>query len=142
MAIKIEDIIETLREEKIPANSIIAIQNKLEAIQEELKAERKSEVPKTKNEFVIVVRGDSSLAKTLQQGWIVQVPAGSDIQNLGSKFTDAAKEHNNNQKRKKNIIQKWSDFFQYCKRTFVKTRNINIKTKQPVQVVVLEKDTV
>jgi hypothetical protein len=140
MALKIEDIIEALREEKIPAPTIIAVQNKLEAIQEELKAERKSDVPKAKNEYVIVVRGDASLAAILQQGWVIQVPFGSDIQNIRSKFTDAAKEHNTNQKRKKNIVQKWSEFFQYCKRPFVKSRGINIKTKQAVQVVVLDKE--
>lgn len=142
MAIKIEDIVEALREEKIPANTIIAVQNKLEAIQEELKAERKSDVPKAKNEFVIVVRGDAALSKVLQQGWVIQVPSGSDIQNLPSRFTDAAKEHNNKQKRKKNIIQKWSEFFHYCKRPFVKSRSINIKTKEPVQVVVLQNETI
>jgi hypothetical protein len=144
MALKIEEVIDALKQENIPAQTLVSIETKLEELEKEKKEDRASNSGgvKSKNEFVIVVRGDEELKKTLQQGWVVQVKQGDDIQTLPSRFASAAKEHNAKQKRKKNPISIWRDFFQYCKRPFVKNLGVNIKTKEPVQVVVLEKEEI
>lgn len=137
----IEDIIAVLREEKIAPQTLVNVESKLEKIAEEKKEDRVS-TPRQKNEFVIVVRGDESLKKVLAQGWVVQVKSGADIQNLPSEFKEAAKENNASFKRKKSPVSTVRDFFAYVKRPFVKSRNINIKTKEPCQVVVLTSENI
>ena len=141
MALKIEEIISILQEEKLPSETLRSIEAKLETVEQEKKDDREETTgPKGKNEFVIFVRGDARLKSILQQGWVVQVRAGEDIQNLPIKMREAAKDNNAKQKRKKKPLSTWAGFFAACKRPFVKERGINIKTKEPVQVVVLESE--
>ncbi len=136
MALNIDEIISALRDEKIDPKILVAVETKLEKIEQDKKADRSS-TPKGKNEFVIMVRGDAALKKILQQGWVVQVKKGSDIQNLPIALQAAAKDNNDSQKKKKAPVKTWRELFQYCKRPFLKNRDILVKTKEPVQVVVL-----
>lgn len=143
MALKIEEIISILQEEQLPSDKLRSIASKLETVEQEKKDEREeTKEPKSKNEFVIFVRGDQNLKKVLQQGWVVQVKSGEDIQCLPLKMRDAAKDNNAKQKRKKKPLTTWASFFAACKRPFLKERGINVKTKEAVQVVVLENEEI
>lgn len=145
MALTLEEIQESLTQSGLD----LAVRSKVIKALEEAEAEKKADRatdsgdgPKAKNQFVIVVRGDDALAKTLQSGWVVSVKDGDDISTLKDRFSKAAKAQNDKQKRKKRFIDNWPDFFQYIKRAFTKAESFQPKTKEAVQVVVLTSDKV
>ncbi len=142
MAVKIPTVISILRDQKIDPKILTEIETKLEAVEADSKEERGSAGPKAKNEFVIVVRGDAALKKILQQGWVLNVKEGFDIQTLPEVMKSIAADNNAGQKRKINPLKKWAEFFQHCKRRWLKVKDVHIKTKEPVQIVVLNDEEI
>lgn len=136
MSLKIEDVEKVLRDQKLDVAVIKKVVNELEAVEEENKAERGSGVPKQKNQFVIVVKGDESMKDKGLAGWVVQIPEGDDVAQTLPRLKRAAVATVNAQKRKKRAITTVADAMQYSKRAFTKAENINVKTKEYVQVVI------
>ncbi len=116
----------------------------LEEIEKDKKADRADNAtPKSKKQFVILLRGPASLKDTVSAGYIVQVSDTYDIQGkLLTDMVDASKEHNNNTKKKANLVNTWLNFFAKIKRGCVKSKGIAVKTKEAVQVVFLENEEV
>lgn len=140
MALKIEEINQVLTEIGVNLETrqkAIKAAEEFEANLKEERAENKG--PKSKNKFVIVVRGDEKVKAAVQAGWVVQMKESADESTLISRITEAARESNRNQKRKKQFLNNYRDFFAFCKRAFTKTASVDvqIKTKHAVQVVVL-----
>ena len=142
MALNTEEIEGILLDLKIEQETYAKILQEVTELEEEKKAAREGGKKKSKNEFVICVRGDKQLAEILQQGWVVQVPAESDNATLISRFQQATGDHNAASTRKKSYITEWVDFFNAIKRKFSKNHNFHIKTKDAVRVIVLEQTNV
>lgn len=140
MSLKIEDIEKVLRDQKLDVAVIKKVVNELEAVEEENKAERGAGVPKAKNQFVIVVKGSAELKDANLAGWVVQIPEGDDANQTLPRLKRAATATVNAQKRKKRAISTVADAMQYSKRAFTKIENIQVKTKELVQVVVAPED--
>lgn len=140
MAIKIDDIEKVLRDQKLDVAVIKKVVTELEEIEEENKAERGTGVPKLKNQFVIVVKGDESMRDKSLAGWVVQIPEGDDVEQVLPRLKRAAAATVNAQRRKKRAINTVADAMQYSKRAFTKLENINVKTKEYVQAVVVVDD--
>jgi hypothetical protein len=110
---------------------------------EEKKIEKSEEkLPKSKNEFVVVVRGNEDLEKVLKQCWVLSVPEGTNDSTVLDRLTKAAKEQNNKAKRQKTYLSTWGDLFTFGKREFSKEQNFAVKTKNPVPVYVLKTEKV
>ena len=73
---------------------------------------------------------------------LVQVAESYDPNNLVTDLVSAAKEHNNNTKKKANFANTWIQLFEKIKRPFVKAKGVAIKTKSAVRVVFLENEDV
>lgn len=140
MSLKIEDIEQVLREQKLDVTVIRKVVDELEAVEEEKKADRGSGVPKQKNQFVIVVKGSPELKDATLAGWVVQIPEGDDVAQTLPRLKRAAAATVNAQKRKKRAISTVADAMQYSKRAFTKIENVQVKTKELIQVVVAPED--
>lgn len=140
MALKIEDIEDVLRKQKLDVGVIKKVVTELEEVEEEKKADRGGQ-PKVKNEFVIVVKGDEALNGKVLTGWVVQIPQGDDPSKVLSKLKNAAVATVAAQKRKKRQINTVGEAMQYAKRKFTKEQNVNVKTKEMVQAVLVTNDS-
>lgn len=139
MSLKVPD---DLNEILIQSGVDTALRSKIMKEAESLEADKKAEKssnfgPKAKNKFVIMVRGDKTLADKVQQGWIIKVKENDDTNTLVERIKNAAKEQNVNG-RKKSIVNTFADVFKYLKRKFSKAHNWQPVTKEPAQVIVLE----
>jgi len=140
MSLKIDDIEKVLRDQKLDVAVIKKVVTELEEIEEENKAERGTGVPKLKNQFVIVVKGDESMRDKSLAGWVLQIPEGDDVAQVLPRLKKAAQATVNAQRRKKRPINTIADAMQYSKRAFTKLENVNVKTKEYVQAVIVVDD--
>jgi len=140
--IEIEELNTLLTQAGVDQKTRSVILKEAQELAAERALEKKDNGPKSKNEFAILIRGDSDLASKVQQGWVIVVPEGTSDDTVISRCKSAAKEHNNNSKRKKGIISVWRDFFLYTKRKFTKSNNVQVKTKEAVRVFVLDSESV
>lgn len=140
MSLKIEDIEQVLRDQKLDVAVIRKVVDELEAVEEEKKADRGAGVPKQKNQFVIVVKGDASMKDKSLAGWVLQIPEGDDVAQTLPRLKRAAAATVNAQKRKRRPIATVADAMQYSKRAFTKAENVQVKTKEYVQVIVTVDD--
>jgi hypothetical protein len=142
MSIKLDELQELLVQASIPNDKIKIVLQDAKDLEEKKKEEREAnKAPKSKNEFVIVVRGDEQLKAALAQGWVMSVKTGDDVSTLPERFVKAAREHNSNVKKGKGTLLNWGDFFQRLKRVYSKMESFQIKTKEPVRVVVITNET-
>ena len=135
MSFKIEDIIEVLNQNKIPATTVTKIVEDLRGVEEENKS---VSGVKQKNKFGIVLRGPIELRDKITVGWLVQTEEKFDLATLPSAIESAKIANNSAQKRKKNPISGLADFFVRCKVKFMKEFGFKSKSKQPIQVVWLD----
>lgn len=140
MSLKIEDIEQVLREQKLDVAVIRKVVDELEAVEEEKKADRGGGLPKQKSQFVIVVKGDASMKDKALAGWVLQIPEGDDVAQTLPRLKRAAAATVNAQKRKRRPITTIADAMQYSKRAFTKAENVNVKTKEYVQALVVVED--
>ena len=136
MSLKIDDIAEVLAQNKVASTTIKQILEDLKQVEEESKSV--SGVAKSKNKFVLVLKGDKSLHSQVQVGWVVQTKEDFVESQLPAAIEAAKLANNNAQKRKKNPISSLADFFVRVKARFTKENNFKVKTKQPVQIVWFE----
>lgn len=140
MSLKIDEIISAAQQAGITADKLKVLRQELEELEKEKADDRAANKgPKAKNKFVILVRGDKDLAAKVQQGWIVKVKENDDTNTLVERIKSAAKEQNVNG-RKKSIVNTFADIFRFLKRKFSKAHNWQGVTKEPAQVIVLEKE--
>lgn len=132
--IALDEVEAKMLEHKIDANKVQEVLRDLEAVVEELKAERSSD-PKLKWEYLIVLHDpENKLAGQELTGWVVQQEEGQDAGTVLSKITDASKTSNDNAKKKKFVIKTLVDAFKYLKPKWVKEKKLKLKTKEEVRV--------
>lgn len=132
MALKLEELNEVLTEAGLDLptrQKALAVARKHE---EEKKEDREaSSEPKSKNKFVVVMRKDS------EQAWVLQMKEDADENTLIKQMTEASRDSNRNQKRKKRFVNTWRDMFLYLKRAYSKQYGFQPKTKEACRVILL-----
>lgn len=145
MKIDLDTVKSALLEAKIDKDKINLITRNLEVMAEEEKSEREAEKgPKAKNEFLVVLPiFDETMKPEDYTAYVVTQKENEDAGLLLSRISDAARLFNETKKGKKNPFVSLVDVFGHIKRKFVKDvpGGINIKTKEPVRVIVLRKDS-
>ncbi len=139
MKIDLETVEATLLERKIDNTKVQDIIRDLTKAVEEEKDERAAaKGPKAKWEHVIVLNDpDGTLIKGEVMGWVVQQKDGADAGAILAKLSDAAKAQNETAKRKKTLITSFTDLFGVLKSKFLKEKELRIKTKEAVRVLVV-----
>jgi hypothetical protein len=142
MKIDIEEVQSVLLEKKIDPVKVAEVVKQLEKVAEELKEDRKvNAAPKQKYEYVVIINDPEKTIKGNYDAWVVQQREGQDTELVFSKLTDAAKNQNDSAKRKKNVIKCFGELFQSLKSKFAKEKGIRIKTKEAVQILVVNGKT-
>lgn len=139
MKIDLETVEATLLEKKIDNIKVQEIIKELTVAVEEEKEERAANsAPKAKWEHIIVLNDpDGNLITGEVMGWVVQQRQGEDAGKILSGLCDAAKSQNETAKRKKNLITSFIDLFGSLKSKFLKEKNLRIKTKEAVRVLIV-----
>ena len=139
MKITIEDVEAVLLEQKVDRKAINETIIKLQEIAEENKSESDPKT-KTKNQFVVVVSDpDNKLQGESLPTWIVQIKADDDHSTVLDRVRSAACEYNANSKKgRKNPLKTFGEVFQNIKRSFLKEKNVAVKTKEPVIVLITD----
>ncbi len=133
--ISIEEIESALKE----ANVAQPQQNQVLEYLKQVAAENESSptTPKSKNEFgVVIFDKENHLAGKEFTACVYQVKEGYDHGSVLSQLSEVARTQNEAAKRKKNIIKTMGELFEFLKPKFAKTKDIKIKTKNPVRVIV------
>ena len=134
--ISLEEVEAKLREKNVDAQIVKTVIKELEEVVEEEKDNRDT-TPKQKNEFLIVLLDPNDELKGRDfTGFVVQQKQGDDAGLVLDKIRTAAHDTNAAKKRKKNMIKTMTDAFHGIKRAFIKSKNIMIKTKIPVRVLI------
>ena len=95
--------------------------------------------PKQKNEYLIILHDpNNEIAGKEFSGWVVQNKSGDDQGLVLSHVRSASVDNNEAQKRKKRPITNFIEAFSSIKRKFLKDRNILIKTKNAVRVLITD----
>lgn len=132
--VSIEQVQESLVRLNIEKNQ----QNKIVAeLQEILKQEKlhKDPVVKNKNEFGIVLYAPELLGKEYT-ATVYQIREGEDHGTVLKRISTAAHNQNAAAKKKNNLLKSIGDACQNFKRKFIKEQCVNIKTKNPVRVLI------
>ena len=135
--VSLEEVEAKLLENQVDPARVQTIIHQLEEVVAELKADKETEVPKAKWEFVIVLNDtENVLAGREIAGWVVQQEVDADAGLVLSKLSDAAKNQNEAQKRKRNYITDLTNLFEYLKPKFLKEKKVRIKTKDLTRVLI------
>jgi|TARA_R110000868_G_scaffold411565_1_gene705374 hypothetical protein len=134
--INIDEVESVLLQKKIEPTIVQSILKELNQIVEEI-ANDKDTTPKQKWEHVIVLNDTKGEFKGKElTGWVVQQHENDDAGLIISKLQDAAKNQNEGATKKKSVLTSLTDIFGYLKSKFLKEKNIRIKTKEPVRVLI------
>lgn len=140
MKVSIEEVESMLLEKKIDPNKVQEIIRDLNKVVEEEKEEVAGEKPpKQKWEHIIILNDPNNQIKEEIMGWVVQQQQDQDAGLIIGKLQDAMKAHNETVRKKKHLIDKFTDLFGVIKGKFVKEKGLRIKTKEAVRVLVLNK---
>lgn len=137
MAVKIEDVVETLRETGIPQDKINAVVKELQKVEEAAAEERaENKAPKQKTNFVVLTMDDGKLQAVDLLGYIVQIPEDKQSDYAITAIYDAVRDYNNTaRKAKKYPVTLIGEAMETLRGRFLKERKIKIKTKQSVKIV-------
>lgn len=137
--ISIEDLRAALDAAKIEPEKQ---QKVLEEI-EELIESNKSHVTtqKLKNEFGVILYAPELVGKEYTAS-IYTIKEGDDHSTVLKRISESAKDQNDSAKRKKNLIGTVGQAFQYLKRSFIKAKGVNLKTKETVRVLISDNNLI
>jgi len=138
MKLSLEEIQGALAAAKIPNDQQKAVVEHLQEVIQELEAEKSStKLPHQKNEYgVVLYDADGSLAGKDLTASVYTIPQGGDHGTVLARIAEAVRDQNEAAKRKKNVIKTIGEAFAGLKRKFIKAKNINLKTKESVRVLV------
>lgn len=136
--VSIDDITAALADSGIPKDSQQKVLTYLKSVVEEEQAQKEAEkLPKQKNEFgVIIFDAEGHLKGKEFTASVYQIPQGEDHNLVLGKISQAARDQNAASKRKKWHFDSLGSAIQGIKRKFIKDKNVNLKTKNPVRVIV------
>lgn len=136
MKVDIDELAKILEKNQVKKEVVVKVINELSIAAEENKAEKSTE-PKAKNEFLVLVYDDGTLAGKELTASVVQIPSGEDAGLTLGKISEAAKEFNTNtRKGRKNPVKTIADALATVSRKFLKKQRVNAKTKEVVRVII------
>ena len=138
MKFTIEEIETALAKNKVDDKTVVKVLKELEEVAEEEKAHAVT-LPKAKNEFVVIlnVGGDApTLINKEFTAYVIQQKVGEDAGQILSKIREATQEFKQARKRNKSVINTLGEALRVVKRIFFKSRQLNVKTKDPVRVLI------
>ncbi len=144
MSLPIEELVESLKRlaPTIPPATLIAIENDLEAKEQEIAADRATGAPKAKNQFVTIVLDPENRLAGLGDftSLVVQIPEGQDAGETIARLHQAAYDQRAAAKRKTKPLTNLTEVAANLKRGFSKAPHVQvqIKTKEPVRVLVTD----
>jgi hypothetical protein len=140
MKISIEEVEAKMLELKVDPIKVQQVVSELEKVVEEIAEERKAtSVPKQKWDHIIIINDENGILTGKElTGWVVQKPTEDDPNLILSKLIDSAKNQNEVTRKKANIIGDFKTLFEHLKSKFTKEKNVRIKTKEPVQVLITQ----
>ena len=134
--INIDEVESVLLRNKIEPAKVSSIVKELNVILEEL-SDDKDKTPKQKWEHVIILNDTTGELKGKElTGWVIQQFEDADTGLVISKLRDAAANQNEAATKKKMVLNTLTDIFGYLKSKFLKEKNLRIKTKEPVRVLI------
>lgn len=129
---KIDDIVDVLQQNSVPASTINKVVEDLKAIQKELKEDS---VPKEKNKFVVVASSPSNSLDNAE-AWVLQIKESDDPALVQSQMQTCMTDYNTNtRKGRKTPIRSFAEACRFLPRKFSKKQNLLIKTKESVPVI-------
>lgn len=152
-SLSIDDVITAVRKHVTDEVKVKAILKDLVAAQQEVE-EDKVKSPKSKNKFVVLLRGDASLRDKVSGGaWVVSCSDDETLvetysgEGLWNRILKAVRYHNENpgkvKKRHKMIKTFFAAMNTLKPKTFKLTESVvSVKTREPVEVIVVEKDEI
>lgn len=143
MKVDIEQLEEILSKNNLEKEIIIKVVKDCQQVAVEEKEEREGEKePKQKNQYGIILFDNfGHLNGKDFTGSVFQIPINADMNLVLGQIQDAAKEFNTTtRKGKKNPIKNFTESIGFVSRKFFKSRNILLKNKTPVQVLVTKND--
>ncbi len=136
MKLDISDIQQALKEAQIAPEQQQKVISHLEDVIKELEENKQENAaPKQKYEFGVILYAPELIGKEYTAS-VYQVPQNSNHNEVLAKISEAVRTSNEKSKKKKNIIETIGDAFGHLKRKFIKEKNINLKTKQVVTVLI------
>lgn len=146
MSLDIDTILSVLRSHQIEGDSLTPIMRDLILAEKEEKAAAAEEkTPKAKSKMVVLIRGDASLKRLVEGGaWVVAIPEMDSASTLLDKITASVKTQNESIKRNRSrVIRTFARAIEWLKPKVGKQHGISgFKTRLPVEVVVVESETV
>jgi hypothetical protein len=146
MSIAIDELMDLLFEAELDTDKRNKVLELAKELEEEKKAERaENKLPKSKNQLVAVLKIPNAIASEAisddnSAAHVFQIPEDSDPDELIPNILEAAKEHNEVTKKKKNRVESFDDVT-HIKRKFLKDRNIMLKTRGDwARVIILPED--
>lgn len=136
MKISLEQVESTLLERKIDAATVAVIINDLEqSIDEESKDKEKA--PKSKWEHIVYLNDPEGKVTSEHDAWVVTYKEGTDASIVLGKIRDAAKLQNETSTKRKYGMSTLGEVFQHLKAKYFEQKDVKIKTKESVRVVVV-----
>lgn len=138
----IPELIDTIKRlaPNIPAATLIAIENDLEAKEQELAADRAGGAPKAKNQFVTILLDPERKLAGLGDftSLVVQIPEGQDAGETLTRIHQAAYDQKAATKRKAKPLTNLIEAAFNLKRKFTKGQSVTLKVKEPVRVLITD----
>jgi hypothetical protein len=125
----------------LSAATVSVDETKPEALNESESAETESEgedLPKVKQQFVIVVSDPNKMITEDLTGWIVQIPDSESVLTVTDRIKKAAYNYNASKKGQKYPIKTIGEAVESIGNKFFKPYDLKVKTKEPVFVVVTD----
>ncbi len=142
MSLSIDECIETLKRlaPTIPGPVLTAIESDLEQKEAELAAERGAGAPKAKSAYVTILLDPEHRLDGLGDftALVVQIPEGQDAGETVPRINQAAYHQKAAAKRKTKPLTNLVEVAAHLKRRFGKEQGVNIRTKEPVRVMVAD----
>lgn len=147
MSLDLDTVLSILRDHKIDGDNLIPIAKDLIAAEKEAKASDAAEkTPKAKSKMVVLIRGDASLKRLVDGGaWVVAIPEMDSSSTLLAKVEASVKQSNDSLKRGRasRVIRTFARAMEWLKPKVTKEHGIvGIRTKQAVEVVVVESEAI
>lgn len=140
MSLPIDEVVESLTRLGAKPELIVAVENDLEAKEQEKKEEKDSNGPKAKNQFVVVLLDANGVVPRDRAdeltALVTQIPEADDTGTTLDRIYQATYDFNRSGKRKKWNVEKVGDAAGTVKRKFFKEKGVAIKTKQVVRVLI------
>jgi 2-iminoacetate synthase ThiH len=137
--INIEELQAILIEAGLDSKTRSTVLKTAEELVQEKKAEKEeTKLPKQKKQFVVVVKTTADLKGHEIVSSVFQMSESEDANTLVERLQKAAKIQSSTAKRKKFILDKFSDIILHLKPKLAKTEGVQIKTKDWVHTIVLD----